>query len=304
MGTSTLPDGWQMMPSVDEQGNTSWTPKQVTKDQPERIVILERARQERDEAEKLRAAGDVAGYQRMMAQAEETVSTVKTYGETFTGYSDQGTRIFSVTRGPQPAGGNSMGTPTVGFQTQAQKQTAKYANASKLIGSLTQTLRPEDIGAQGFLGEWVGDKTLAQLDPRFADDTRIDNRTALGWLRESLMREVNDDSKFSIADRNEISKILPSNGVFESYPDAMKRLNRAKQIIADRTRVNAELAGQPVPDFALSPQELGERFSKRKEAADKSLSDGLITSEQHSKIVSDAYSQTAESLKQYHGFSN
>jgi hypothetical protein len=203
-------------------------------------------------AEQSRLAGDVGGYQQHTEKSQLWRSAIPSHQSSLTvGMDEAGRPLVTQTSGVQPSI-NPLGKPTTAMNTKSQENTVKYENALTLINQLQKGLTPRDVGAAGLLGEMVMDRTLAQFDPSFADKDRIEKRTALGALRESLLRTVSDDPRFSNVDRDEISKLLPSTGAFESYPDAIGRMGQVKKILGDRIERYAGASGVAVPASAKS----------------------------------------------------
>lgn len=135
------------------------------------------------------------------------------------------------------------------------KKLTKYQNASELLTKLEKNLRPEDVGLKGTLGELMVDRTIEQFVPGSANKQRISNRAIVTAAREGLLREVSDDNKFSNADREAISAALPSSGAFESYADAMEKINTVKQILKDRSKNYSRVINKPVK-WAMTPDEI------------------------------------------------
>lgn len=291
-----MPEGWQMLPTYDEDGNVSYRPVKV--DNPgERERAAKETLELKRRAKEAFAAGDTELGQQLEAEAEHKASFFKTPGTTVTtGYDDQGRPIISTSMG----GTVGERSPTVGFQSKAQTAMVKYANATQLINSLSKSLRPEDVGARGIVGEYAVDRGLAQLYPDVANKGRIENRTALGMLRESLLREVSDDTRFSNMDRQAISRILPSDGVFESYEDAIGRMSKVRQILADRARVYADKMGEPIPEFAMTVDEVRERYQRQIAAIKKELDENRITPEQAQAAANAAYDKSDTTIKRFH----
>jgi len=203
-------------------------------------------------AEQSRLAGDVGGYQQHTEKSQLWRSAIPSHQSSLTvGMDEAGRPLVTQTSGVQPSI-NPLGKPTTALTTKSQENTVKYENALTLINQLQKGLTPRDVGAAGLVGEMVMDRTLAQFDPSFADKDRIEKRTALGALRESLLRTVSDDPRFSNVDRESISKLLPSTGAFESYPDAMARMGQVKSILTDRVERYAGASGVPTPASAKS----------------------------------------------------
>lgn len=166
-------------------------------------------------------------------------------------FDDQGKLIFNY--GPQVAG---LGKITVATQSRVQQNLLKYEGVSQLLNTVEKNLKPEHVGVRGVAGEFLLDRGLSQLDPSFANKDRIDTRTGMTVARESLLRVVSDDPRFSNQDREEISKALPSSGVFESVEDAKQRIQTVRRIINQRGKIQAEGTGLPVQLWTQSADEI------------------------------------------------
>lgn len=174
--------------------------------------------------------------------------------EVVTGYDDQGRPIIRM--------GKGIGAATVGTQSQAQQKLLRYENTIELLNHLDSVLKPEHLGAMGVTGEWIMDRGLSQLVPELANKERIDARTALIAAREGLMKEISNDPRFSNLDREEISKALPSSGIFESLPDAQQRLASVRNLITNRGKVYAKGLGQKPPLWTLTADEIKGEYKK------------------------------------------
>jgi len=183
----------------------------------------------------------------------------------FMGMDDNGKPIFQMAEG----GATPIGSPSVATQSMAQKKLLKYEGAVQLINDLQKTIKPEYLGAKGAAGEILVDRGLAQLAPEMANRDRIDFRAGLIAARESLMREINDDTRFSNADREEVAKALPSSGIFESLPDAQQRLETVRRILSQRGKIYSEGIGIKAPLWSLSKDEILKEYNDFKQSGGK-----------------------------------
>lgn len=119
------------------------------------------------------------------------------------------------------------------------------------LDDLSATLRPQDVGFKGVLGELFLDKILPQLGTATADVKRMDNRTKLRTLAENLMRQVSADSRFSNADRQAIAQVLPSAGMVESFEHTQQTIATLRKIFAKRALIDNKEAGQSPSEFAI-----------------------------------------------------
>lgn len=189
--------------------------------------------------------------------------------EVVTGWDDQGRPIVRV--------GKGLGQATVATESQAQQKLIRYENAIELMNHLDKVMKPEHLGAAGVAGEWILDRSLSQLVPELMNKDRVDARSALIALREGLSREMSDDrGRFSAADREEIMRALPSNGIFESLPDASQRISTVRNILTQRARNYSNAIGQSTPPlWTLSPDEIKSLFKQGK-IDEKSALNALI----------------------------
>ena len=200
----------------------------------------------------------------------------------YMGMDDQGKPIFQMTEG----GGKALGPPTIGMQTYAQEHLAQYKNALQTIDMTKVT--PEMVGARGMTGEWVVDRGLAQLTGQ-AEGTRVQGRTLLRLLREGVLKQVSDSSRYSAADRKEIEEIFPSSGWFESADRANKALAQVRQVFANRAKVFARSISQKAPIWSLSDSELKKEYPDKQEIADLMKRNIISKEEALSALVRGGY---------------
>lgn len=179
-------------------------------------------------------------------------------------YDDQGRPIINY--GPQKT---SIGDPSVATQSMAQRKLLKYEAASELINDLQNKMQSGDVGIAGVLGEYVGDRLLPQLGVDTFKGRRADVRSTLIATRESLMKEINDDTRFSNIDRAEINAALPSSGVFESLPNALQKLDTVRRILNARGKIYGEGIGLPQPEWTLTPDEIKALYDKHQATGGK-----------------------------------
>lgn len=265
----------------------------------ENTAMLDQIDQVKADAEKARVAGNTTEFQRLSDRANKLTEMLPTHGQEATtiGYDDQNRPIVSITKG---GSGGPGGKATVGTASAGQQKLLKYENATQLLNTLEKNLTPKDVGAAGVGGEYLLDRGMAQLDPRFANKSRIANRDALTIAKESLLREVGDDRRFTAKDREDIASALPSNGVFESYTDAMQRISTVRKIISDRARNNAEMLGEPVPMFAQTKDEIVSGFQKKKAALTRALQAGTITQADYQTQLSAENDKALSALVKFH----
>lgn len=145
---------------------------------------------------------------------------------------DGGIRFFQ--------GSGGLTTPNT---TKSQERQYQQERLIREGGQLLNILRPEDLGVQGNIGETAGG-FLGQLDPKMANEQIVQNRTRLRTFRESALRAVSDDSRFSNQDRKAIEEMLPSDGWVENLPQAKGKLKAVLTIFAQRATNEAQRQGK------------------------------------------------------------
>lgn len=150
---------------------------------------------------------------------------------------------------------------TVGTKGQFERDLAKIDDVVLNAMDLSSKLREEDLGITGVLGEFFVDKLAAQFKPSLADPDRVKNRAFVRTLRESALRQVSGDSRFSNADREAINRILPEDGVFESLPSARGKLEMLAMVLRDRARIKAGIIDRK-PVTAMSPVEIRDALER------------------------------------------
>lgn len=210
-------------------------------------------------ARQLEASGDTEGATRERQRAAMIQGALKPPGWQFS--TDESGRPV-VTYGEMKT--------TTATASRAQQKLQKYENATEVLNRLQQGLQAGHVGVAGLAGEYLWDKGMVQLlnlmgdESVKADPNRVSSRTGLVMLRESLLREISDDPRFSNLDREEISKALPSSGAFESLSDAQQRMATVRAIMSERAKVYAQSLNQTPPLFTLSPKEIRALYEKGK----------------------------------------
>lgn len=162
--------------------------------------------------------------------------------------------------------------PNLAVNTKVLERLSASEKAIDGLDDLASTLRPEDVGIKGVVGELVLDKILPQFGAKTADLKRINNRTKLRMLAEGLMRTVSFDTRFSDRDSLRIAKITPSPGMAETSEHSQESIATIKNIFAKRALIDAKEAAQAPPPFAV--RALDEK------ALQESVEKGLLTMEQ------------------------
>lgn len=182
-----------------------------------------------------------------------------------------GQPIMRTTTGRQPSSA-SAGGATTATVNRAQQNLSDTQKAISELSDLERTLRPKDVGISGVWGETVLDRVLPQFGFGRGDIERMDNRTKLKSIAQSLLREVSADNRFTENDRRAIEAIVPKSGVVESYENAIRSSRTLRRIFAKRALIESQTIAQPPPLWALeSLDNIGLSESARS---------GLITKDQ------------------------
>lgn len=124
---------------------------------------------------------------------------------------------------------------------------------------LTSLLSDETVGLipafRGFLNT-----TLAQATPGAFDKDRAAFERFTKLTRQSALRVVSDESRFSEADREFIFDLFPETGVFESEQNAAIKLLAMQAFFLDRLGPDLTAAGLEATDFdtGLKPETVKE----------------------------------------------
>lgn len=203
---------------------------------------IDRANELLKQADVAAAAGDKAGAESLRADALLLKQSHSKGGMTLETSPDGSVRF---TQGDTPK-------VPMGVAVKVQERLSQTEKAIDNLDDLTATLRPEDVGVKGVLGELALDRLLPQFGFKTADVKRMDNRTKIATLRENLMRQVSADSRFSNLDRQAIEKFLPSSGMIESFEHTQQAAATLKRILGKRALIDAKEAAMPPPAFALA----------------------------------------------------
>lgn len=220
------------------------------------IALVDEIMKTTKEAEAAEASGNTSAAEQLRNRAELLSSQAK--GGINMEFGPGGTLQSFSTGGPKSK-------PTIATASQAQAKLAQYQNATELMNWLETHITPQNVGLAGNVGEFAVDKTLAQLFPEAANKKRIDARSTLA-MAQGLAREIVDSpsGRFSQQERDAVLGALPSTGVFESQPDAIARLQRAREVLRNRAKVYSEQVGADVPAWALTKDEIKDKFQRGK----------------------------------------
>lgn len=193
----------------------------------------------------LEATNPVAALRFREAQAQRDASRNM---QTSVTTNPDGTVTTTFSRGATGSQGSGVPAAT---QSQAIQSLAGQQKTVQMLDDLDRTLRPQDVGAKGVLGEVVLDNLLPQLGFDSADTQRMDSRQKLKLLKEGALRLVTTDSRFSDRDRIAIEKIFPNLGAGQSFPDAKNDIKVLRQVFAKRALIDAATIKQAPPAWAL-----------------------------------------------------
>lgn len=254
------------------------------------------------EATAAKDAGDNATYDDKINQAKLLLSTLPkdTKRSVTTGYDESGKMTVTDTEetaGPSMVGLGQVGPPTKGTQTVAQQKILKYENANALLNQLENKIDWKSVGPQGVIGEKLGDELLANFIPGTFSKERVQTRQLIRSFRETMLRELGDDRRFSASDREEVAQALPESGIFESPESAKAKMGIVRHILSDRVRNAAEIGGQPIPDSFKTKDELAASYKSTYSAIQKAAKDGRLTPEEAAQKASDAYNRTKKYLE-------
>ena len=177
-------------------------------------------------------------------------------------------------------GGKSGGSdqPTTAFKTKLQEQLHGYDDAMSILNHISQNATASDFGVRGVGKEmWtrIGGQLGANVDP-----DAMDVRKSIGLLRASLYKTLRSDSNIDIREREQIEKMLPSESIMESLPDAVASLNAVKRRLIDVSRTNAGKLKTLPPVWSMTPEEKDRAIAIR-----ASYKAGKITQEQAIKAL-------------------
>lgn len=269
---------------------------------PGPIKMLNEVDSETKAAADAKAAGDDAASALHTKRAQTIQTMLPTHGEeeVSTGFDDQGRPIFKLTKG---GGLSKSGSgSTVATESAAQQKDIQFENAIELANRLQNNLQGRDVGVAGVAGEMLGDKLGPQvpgLGGSFSKE-RVGNRVDIGTFRESVMRIIGDNPRYSNKDREEISALLPNTGMAESLPDAQARIAKVRDILTDRARVYSERTGTPTPWGAKSKDQIISDFKKQSSAIQKAIQLKNISQEDGLKEIADARKQAEDALVRFH----
>jgi hypothetical protein len=163
-----------------------------------------------------------------------------------------GTTVFDPATGnPIVQIGKQQGGATISTQTKLQQGIANLQKTVSSLEEIENTLRPEDVGLKGVIGEQLLDRIAPQFGLDTSDVQRMDNRTKLKAVVQGALREVSADSRFTENDRIAVEEILPKAGVRETYQNAIQTSKTLRRIFAKRALIDAQTLKIAPPPWAL-----------------------------------------------------
>lgn len=259
---------------------------------------LAKAQEYENQAAVAREKNDIPTAQRLERDAKLLRSAVGGRRSSTRAFSPTGEKLFEITEGPEEPGGVTPST-----QSQLERRALTYGNSIAGINEVMRKVRPEHVGVQGWLGEFVVDRGLAQVFPELADKERIDSRSLLEVMKASLVRQISEDpeSRFSNEDRREITGLINGISPTMSYPQLIGAFERVRETMKDRIRSYSERTGEPIPASVKTREELLSDYDKQLSAIRKSATNRQITPEQMRVEMETAKQRIAETLRRFHG---
>lgn len=259
---------------------------------------LAKAQEYENQAAVAREKNDIPTAQRLERDAKLLRSAVGGRRSSTRAFSPTGEKLFEITEGPEEPGGVTPST-----QSQLERRALTYGNSIAGINEVMRKVRPEHVGVQGWLGEFVVDRGLAQVFPELADKERIDSRSLLEVMKASLVRQISEDpeNRFSNEDRREITGLINGISPTMSYPQLIGAFERVRETMKDRIRSYSERTGEPIPASVKTREELLSDYDKQLSAIRKSATNRQITPEQMRVEMETAKQRIAETLRRFHG---
>lgn len=161
--------------------------------------------------------------------------------------------------------------PTTSTKSQIQQRMLSSDKTLEMGAELLGSLTSSDVGVRGAINQVVVNEGLAQIFPSLYKGNVTDARTLLGVFNENAIKAIASDPRISDKDRQRYESILPSLGKVETVQSAKDKIRVFMQKFRDQTRTDAKSAGIPVPDWALTVDEL-----KSKIEADPSFAEQAV----------------------------
>lgn len=187
----------------------------------------------------------ITAYQKFPRATGPLVSSTLRGQETIEMTPGGGVKI--VRGGAGKAGGADV--PTTATKTKLQQDLYSHDSAIETLDHLNQNMNESDFGVRGVAKDlWakVGGQVGVQVDPE-----SLDARNALRLLRASLYRSFRSDANIAEPERKQIEAMFPSEGIIESLPDAISKLNSVKRKLASESMNAAEKLSVKPPRWAI-----------------------------------------------------
>jgi hypothetical protein len=167
---------------------------------------------------------------------------------------------FKITRGPAGAG-KDAGTPTQAVITETQKQ-ALAGESGVVTGiGLLSSLTESDVGARGFVNEYVVNRGVAQLFPELHEKEVASGRSLIRIFNERMKKAIRSDTgNLNENEQQRLESALPSLGPLESINNAKAKIAAFVETSKEVGRINAQRLKLPIPEWTLSQQEIAAKF--------------------------------------------
>lgn len=191
-------------------------------------------------------------------------STITAPTETIESYVDaDGKQQFRITRGPaSEKAPKDLSVPTTTTLSQIQQRELAGDKTAELGVQLLNTLTEADVGVRGNINQVLINEGIAQLIPGAKKGGVTEARTLLGQFNENAIKAIASDPRISDKDRKRYEQILPTLGAVESLSSAREKIKTFIGKFRDQARTDAAATKQPIPNWALSIQELREKIAK------------------------------------------
>lgn len=140
----------------------------------------------------------------------------------------------------------NVGSNTVGTATAAQIRLKEFERIALEIADLGKVITTETVGLRGFLGNRILDELIGG---DFANADRVVARQKMLAVKESALKIMSSDDRFSIPDRVAIERLFPgkenfAGSAFESAASARAKVRTLVQIMKDRAAIDANQLGR------------------------------------------------------------
>lgn len=165
-------------------------------------------------------------------------------------------RVEEILQGPQAAAGAATTIPTTAVKTDLQKDINNTRHSLSLVSDLSGSLRAEDVGIRGVIGENLMDRLLPQFGINTLDPKRTDNRTKLRTLVQGMLRQISPDNRFTNEDRKRVEEIMPDLSVLDNVDRAKQVLQTISKVFAERNVRDMQSLGAPLEMKDMSDEEI------------------------------------------------